>query len=176
MEPIFEKITPENISENAIKLIGYDWMLITAGSVKHFNTMTAAWGGLGFLWKKPVAYIFIRPTRLTYEFIEANDFFTICFFEERYRKILNYCGAVSGREIDKTIKTGLKPAITELGNVYFNQARLVFECKKIYHHDINPGNFMDKSIDNNYPLKDYHCMYIGEIVNCFIKKTEVLKN
>ena len=50
-----KKIEPKEIQNNAVQLIGDDWMLVTAGSPEHFNMMTASWGGLGFMWKKPVA-------------------------------------------------------------------------------------------------------------------------
>jgi hypothetical protein len=50
--------------------------------------------------------------------------------------------------------------------VYFNEARLVYTCRKIYFQDITPDNFLDPSIDKNYPDKDYHRMYIGEIISC----------
>jgi len=62
----FKKIEPTAISGNLIKKIGHEWMLITAGNSTDFNTMTASWGGMGFLWNKPVAFIFIRPQRFTY--------------------------------------------------------------------------------------------------------------
>ena len=50
-------------NENAFDLIGKEWMLVTAGNKEKFNTMTASWGGIGWLWNKPVAFIFIRPER-----------------------------------------------------------------------------------------------------------------
>ena len=36
------KIDPKQIDENVIRLIGSQWMLVTAGNPAHFNTMTAA--------------------------------------------------------------------------------------------------------------------------------------
>lgn len=44
-----KKIAPEELSDNPIRLIGRDWMLITAGQMGDFNTMTASWGGVGHL-------------------------------------------------------------------------------------------------------------------------------
>ena len=44
---------------NACRMIGKDWMLVCAGD----NAMTASWGGMGVLWNKPVAFVFIRPQR-----------------------------------------------------------------------------------------------------------------
>ena len=44
-----KKIEPKEIQDNAVQLIGDDWMLVTAGSPEHFNMMTASWGGLGLI-------------------------------------------------------------------------------------------------------------------------------
>jgi flavin reductase (DIM6/NTAB) family NADH-FMN oxidoreductase RutF len=157
------------IQENVFDLIGNQWMLITAGNEDKFNTMTASWGGLGFLWNVPVSYIFIRPQRFTYQFVEASEYFTLCFFEPEYKKILSYCGSRSGKDEDKVKACGLIPEITAHGSVYFEQAKLVLECRKLYHTDIDPSNFTEQSIQRNYPLKDYHRMYIGKIINCMVK-------
>jgi len=170
MSEDFEIIKPEQINENAIKLIARDWLLITAGNQNSFNTMTASWGGLGFLWNKPVVFIFIRPQRYTYEFIEKEEFFTIQVFEKKYRDILNFCGSHSGRDVDKIEKTGLRPFNSEKGNIYFEQASLQMECRKLYFDDIDPERFLDKELLKNYPKKDFHRMYVGEITECLQKK------
>ncbi len=162
----FERINPESFGENAIKLIARNWLLITAGNEKSFNTMTASWGGLGNLWNKPVAFIFIRPQRFTYQFAEKEDFFTIQFFDEKYRDILNYCGSHSGRDADKIKETGLKVFTSDNGNIYFEQAFLQMECRKLYYDDFDPDRFVDKGLLKNYPKNDFHRMYIGEIVEC----------
>jgi flavin reductase (DIM6/NTAB) family NADH-FMN oxidoreductase RutF len=165
----FKPIKATDFPGNPVQLIGYDWMLITAGNIDHFNTMTAAWGGLGFLWKKPMATIFIRPQRYTYEFTEKYREFTLSFFDKEYLSALQLCGTKSGRDMDKVKEAGLTPLVSEHGNIYFEEARLVIECEKVYYDDINPGHFIDTSIEKNYPLKDYHRMYIGFIINCLVK-------
>ena len=169
MEKAFRETDVQSLKESTFKLLGSDWMLITAGSIESFNTMTAAWGGLGVLWDKNVCYCFIRPQRYTYEFMEKADSFTLSFFEEKYRGMLDFCGSNSGRDIDKVKKTGITPADGKLSTVYFSEARLVFICRKIYFQDIIPDHFLDQSIQKNYPKKDYHRMYIGEIVSCLKK-------
>ena len=78
--------------EGVFQLIGREWMLITAGTPENFNTMTASWGGLGWLWNKPVAFVFVRPERHTYGFIEAQEQHTLSFLGEEHRDILNFCG------------------------------------------------------------------------------------
>jgi len=164
----FKETTPEQLVENPFKLIGKDWMLITAGTPGAFNTMTASWGGLGVLWERKVAFCFIRPTRHTYAFIERSQNYTLSFFDESYRKALQYCGSHSGRDTDKIKGAGLTP-VNEGDAVYFNEARLVLVCRKLYFQDISPDRFLDPKIHDMYPQKDYHRMYVGEIVKSLVK-------
>lgn len=167
---MFRSIPPEQIPDNPFKLIGSDWMLITAGTPDAHNTMTASWGGLGVLWNKNVCWCVIRPHRYTYEFVERADNFTLCFFDEEHRGTLELCGSKSGRDIDKAEAAGLTPTAGSLpGSTYFAEARMVLECRKIYFQDLQPANFIDESIQNNYPQRDYHRMYVGEIVNCLVR-------
>ncbi len=162
----FRELHVNKIQDNVFDLIGGQWMLITAGTKDNFNTMTASWGGLGFLWNMPVAFIFIRPQRFTFQFVESNPFFTLTFFDAKYKNILNYCGSHSGKDVDKIKECGMTPLITEEGNVYFEEAKMVLECSKLYHGDIDPRNFADAKIQRNYPNHDYHRMYIGKINRC----------
>ena len=166
----FTKIPVEDLDENLVKLIGKDWMLITAGGEGDFNTMTASWGGTGFLWNFPVAFTFIRPQRYTFGYAEKNSRFTLCFFDEKYRKALSFCGSHSGRDCDKVKETGLTPVYGD-GVTYFAEAKLVFVCEKLYAQDLTADSFVDKSlIPDVYPTADYHRMYVGKITECLRKK------
>ena len=167
---LFKNISPTLIIDNPFQLIDKEWMLITAGQLESFNTMTASWGGFGILWNKPVVFCFVRPVRYTFQFIEKSDFFTATFFDREYREALNFCGANSGRDVDKMAATNLTPLALPNGSVYFEQARLILECRKLYYSDIDPENFLVPAINKNYPNADYHRMYIGEIVSCMQRK------
>lgn len=167
----FKKIDPTDISGNLIRKIGFEWMLITAGNKEKFNTMTASWGGMGFLWNKPVVFIFIRPQRFTYQFTEVNSYFTIHFFEEKYRNILDFCGSQSGKDVDKIAHTGLKVFESTKNNIYYEQSNLQMECRKLYFDDIDPVHFLDENIIRNYPKNDFHRFYIGEIVECIERQS-----
>jgi hypothetical protein len=84
-------------------------MLVTAakpdGSV---NSMTAAWGGVGFIWQQPVAYVFIRPQRCTKQFVESSQGFSLSFLNSSYRDALNFMGTVSGHDdANKVANSGL---------------------------------------------------------------------
>lgn len=163
----FKNIEPAAISDNVFKIIGDDWLLITAGNENSFNTMTASWGGLGILWHKTVSYCFVRPSRYTYEFMERDNIYTFSFFTEKYRDALTILGSKSGRDGDKISETGLTPVVLDHGAVSFKEARLVVVSKKLYYQDLKPENFLDPGIAKHYPKKDYHRMYVGEILAAY---------
>lgn len=76
--------------------------------------MTASWGGMGFIWNKPVACAVIRPQRYTLEFVEKKDVYSLCFFDESYRKMLSVAGSKSGRDMDKMNGLG-RPLFSRTG-------------------------------------------------------------
>jgi len=164
----FKELDISKFSDNPFKLINDDWMLISSGTEKSYNTMTASWGGLGIMWFKNVSFIVVRPTRYTFEFMEKNDYYTLSFFEEQYRDALTICGTKSGRDTDKVKEAGLTP-VFDHNSVYFEEARLVMVCKKLYWQDITPDNFLADFIHEKYTNNDYHRLYIGEIVNMYEK-------
>ena len=164
------KITDiREIKESAATLFDEKWALITAGNKESYNTMTASWGGIGELWNKDVCFIFIRPQRYTYEFTEREEYFTVSFLPEQYRKALAFCGRNSGRDCDKAKEAGLTPMAFD-ESMGFEESEVTVLCKKLYYQDISPEGFVDSKIDSDcYSAKDYHRMYIGEIVRVFIK-------
>lgn len=165
----FLLIHPKELPDNFFHILDDDWMLITAGNKESFNMMTASWGTAGILWNKPVAICFVRPQRYTYGFMGKSDVYTLCFFTEKERDILDYCGSRSGRDTDKIKDTGLIPLFTDNGGIYYEQARLVLECRKLYSDRLREDNFhIQQIIKKNYPTKDYHKFFIGEIISCLV--------
>jgi hypothetical protein len=60
---------------------------------------------------------------------------------------------------------GLTPiASSRVAAPGFAEAQLILELKKMYWDDLEPGQFLDPSIEKQYPQKDYHRMYFGEIL------------
>ena len=166
----FVKIAPESIGKSPFELIGKDWTLITAGDAAHFNTMTASWGSLGVIWRKPAAFVFVRHSRYTFEFMEKQQGFTLSFFDEGYRAALNLCGTKSGRECDKVKEAGLTPRI--FGDLpAFEEAKLVLTCRTMFHQDMPKEAFVDQGIYADcYPTDDIHRRYVGEITGVYQKK------
>jgi len=167
----FQPVDPKTIQENAIQLFGDKWALVTAGDSSSFNMMTISWGTMGVLWNKPVVFVFIRPQRYTFGFMEKHDEFTLSFFTEEYREALNICGTVSGRNVNKVDSTGLTPRFTKNGNVAFEEAYMILECKKLYTEFLDPKAFTDTTLVNKiYKAGDFHKVYVAEIVNAWEKK------
>ena len=166
----FKEINPKEIVESPFKLIGDDWALVTAGDREKFNTMTISWGGVGIMWGKPVVFTFIRPQRYTFAFMENGDRYTMSFFDEKYRDALKFCGSKSGKDYDKVKETGLTPAFTENGSVYFEEAKLVLECKKMYAQNLNAESITDRESVDKWYNNDFHKMYISEITKVLVKE------
>ncbi len=149
---------------NPFDLIGNKWELLTAGTPEQFNTMTVSWGNMGVLWNKNICTVFVRPQRYTLEFIEREEYFSVCTFNG-HKDALALCGSKSGRDLDKIAASGLTPAFYN-GIPYFEEADLVFICKKLSVAAIQPTDFLDPSLDSKYyPEKDYHRVFTAEIVS-----------
>ena len=162
-----ELIPAGQLRATALHLWSEQWLLLTCGDFASgdFNTMTVGWGSLGTMWAKPFAQIVVRPGRYTHEFLERFDHFTLSAFPEPYRKALTLLGTKSGRDGDKISATGLTPiASTEIASPGFAEAELILECRQIYRQIMDPAGFLDPAIDKNYPIKDYHTIYYGEIL------------
>lgn len=165
------KISPKEISENPIKLIGQDWMLISAGSPEKFNSMTASWGGIGFMWNKPVAFAVIRPTRYTFEFVESRKRFTLSFFSQNYKKALGIFGSKSGRDCDKVAESGLTPFFTESGAPAYEEAKLILDCSAIYSQTLDESAFLDsEALKKWYSSDPLHKLYVAEINDVLIRR------
>lgn len=165
----YRSITPDRIPGNIIKMLSEDWMLITAGKDEEFNMMTASWGGLGVLFGKPVAICYINPARYTYRLMETSDTYTFTFYTEAYRDVLQYCGSASGRDQDKVKESGLTPLTTPTGSKAFGEAWMIIECRKMISQPLSTEVMNDPQLKAEWLGKQVHKMYIGEIINVWVK-------
>ena len=174
---MFEEVDISSIVINPPAEFGKKWMLLTAGNKdKGYNTMTIAWGHMGAIWDMhrhvnplPTLVCYVRPQRYTKKLIDSERMFSLSSLSEGYKKTLLYLGSHSGRDGDKISATGLTPTFSD-GTTYFAEAETVYICRKIYQAPIKEEYFIDHEIvDFNYPAKDFHDMYIGEIVKVLKK-------
>ncbi len=142
------------------------WALITAGNKDSFNTMTISWGGMGTIWNKPVVTAYVRTSRYTHEFIDREDYFTVSFFPEEYKKTLGVLGSKSGRDMDKMHDSGLTAKVLE-NSVTFEEAELTLVCKKLFKQTLSKDNIVESETSARafYNTDAEHDMYIGEVVD-----------
>lgn len=150
-----------------------DWAIISAGNINNFNCCTISWGSMGTIWNKDAITIYIHPARYTSKFLETNDYFTVSFFDEKYKKDLAYIGSHSGKDEDKISKTNLTP-IEYKNSVSFKEAKTTYLCRKLYAYQFNRDG-LSKDIQDYYAqnktiypdFKDGwqpHNIFIGEII------------
>ncbi len=140
------------------------WALLSAGSMEKHNTMTISWGGMGTLWGKPVVTVYVKPVRYTYNFMNDNDYFTVSFYPDQYKKALALMGKVSGRDVDKDRESGLTVRDLEKA-VTYREAEVTLLCKKIYFQDLDRANMPEKAVEMFYKVEEPHRMFIGEVVD-----------
>lgn len=167
---MYKEIKFSEIKENVVDLLNGQWGLVTAGDKDDFNTMTVSWGAVGELWAMDMATIYIRPQRHTVKYLEEQEYFTLTFYPQEYKKALAFCGANSGRDVDKVEATGLNPVFDEAAP-YFDEAKIVLICRKVAKGSFDPQQMIDKSIiDTQYPQNDYHYIYYGAIEKVLVKE------
>jgi flavin reductase (DIM6/NTAB) family NADH-FMN oxidoreductase RutF len=165
-----QEIPPSHLRVPVYRSWNDEWFLLTCGdhSAGRFNTMTVGWGGLGCMWKRPMVMVVVRPQRYTFEFMEEYPDFTICHFPSGNSQTLTYCGSHSGRDVNKIDECGLSLiASSRVEAPGFEEADLILECSKMYFDDFKPEHFLAGFIEENYPAKDYHRLYLGEIKAAF---------
>ena len=148
---------------DAFDEFGHKWALVTAGSIVDHNSMTVSWGGVGSLWGKPVATVYIRPNRHTYGYFENNEYFTVSFYPDECRQALNIMGSKSGRDCDKDAEAGLT-AVSCGETVTYKEARRTLLCRKLFAQDMKTENFTPEVIRKFYGTEPAHKLYIGEII------------
>ncbi len=155
----------ENIefTTDILSVFDKQWALLTAGTEENFNTMTISWGGLGTLWNKPVATVYVRTSRYTHDFMDENEYFTVSFFPEEYRKVLGVLGSKSGRDMDKMHDSGLTP-VSAGASMSFREAEVTLVCRKLFRQTLDIDAMPETVARQMYEGQAPHDMYIGEIV------------
>ncbi|MDO9547338.1 MAG: flavin reductase [Candidatus Marinimicrobia bacterium] len=141
-------------------------LLLSSGdfNTRDFNCMTVGWGSIGTMWSKPFVQVVVRPTRYTHQYMEKYPDFTVSAFGSDYQKDLNLLGSKSGRDGDKLAETSLTAIeSTIVAAPGYAEAELIIECRKMYSSTFKPEEFLDPTIEEKYPNKDYHTVYYGSI-------------
>ncbi len=131
------------------------------------NGLTIGWGSVGILWNKPIFTVYVHATRYSKEVFDNAEYFSVCFYENEYRKQLGYFGRVSGRDEDKMNNVGLTVNSNDVAP-YFDEACLVVLCKNVGRSDFDV-NHVDGYAFDWYSKDGVHTQYYGEIVKVLVK-------
>lgn len=161
---MLKKIDPVELAIRPFHLLDEEWALLVGGREKP-NPMTVSWGGFGTIWNRPVVTVYVRPTRHTFSLLKMDPEFTLNVLPESRREALDFCGSRSGRELDKWEATRLVQRPSEQVAVPgVEGSELILECRVAATLLVDPRRFLDESIEELYPLKDYHTAILGEVL------------
>ena len=119
------------------------------------NIITVAWAGT-VCTNPPMVSISVRPSRYSYEIIEKTGEFVINLTNEKLAKACDYCGVVSGRDVDKFKKTGLTPVPVEhvkapaIAESPVNIACRVVESHPLGSHTMFVAEVLGVTVDDTY--------------------------
>jgi flavin reductase (DIM6/NTAB) family NADH-FMN oxidoreductase RutF len=172
---LFTQIAPEKLDDNVFILAGKVFPVITAGTKNHYNAMTGSGGGFGVLFKKPATWCILRSDRYTLELMQKEHTYTMSYFPARYRKEVVFLGSKSGRDSDKMKEVGLTAIQTPSGNMSFEEARLIIECKLTQLTTPDLADFCDPKardyVKGEYKTASHYRKFVfGEITHAWINK------
>jgi flavin reductase (DIM6/NTAB) family NADH-FMN oxidoreductase RutF len=158
------EIDLKHLSLRPFQLLDDEWALLVSG-IERPNPMTVSWGGFGTLWNRPTATVYVRPTRHTFTCLEQSAEFTLNFLPRSERRALDVCGELSGRDHDKWHLASIEPEpAARVRTPRVAGATLVLECRVMASFDFLPERFLDPSLSDMYPIRDYHRVFLGEVL------------
>lgn len=159
----------ENLEKNT-ELLSKGAFLTTKSGNK-VNSMTIAWGGVNFIWGKPIFTVMVRPQRYTYGIIEKTGEFTVTIPYENADKAISFLGSKSGKDMNKLAELNINIIESEeIDTPVLDMKGMHFECKVVYKTTMTSENLNESIKNSKYPLEDYHTIYFGEIVSSYIIK------
>jgi len=163
-----QRVAVEDLTIRPFHLLDKEWALLVAGTERP-NPMTVSWGGFGTLWNRPVATVYVRPTRFTWGLLNEGPHFTLSFLPDALKPAMELCGRVSGRDTDKWAAAGIAPQTSETIPVpRVAGARLALECRVLATLDLDPGRVLDPAIHALYPRGDWHRVFLGEVLAAWV--------
>lgn len=164
-----KEITYNQMSKDALEQL-QKGAFLTVRHEDEVNTMTIAWGNIGYIWNRPVFTVMVRPSRHTYKLIElAKDFTVSLPIYEDMRKALNFCGNMSGKDTDKAKELGLNLVDGQaVESPIVGDCSLHYECRIVARQELKPESMISEITEKAYNKGNYHTEFYGEIVRCYL--------
>jgi len=127
-------------------------VMVTSGPRERPNIITLAWVGT-VCSDPPMVGISIRPSRYSHELISQHGEFVVNLPTAEQVNTVDYCGMVSGRDVDKFVEAGLTalPA-SAVATVIIAECPLNLECRvqqvlSLGSHDLFLGEIVAAQVD-----------------------------
>lgn len=154
--------------------------LLTCKEADYVNTMSIAWGQIGIEWNKLIFTTFIRTGRFTHQMLEKSGEFSVNIpMNGKVAEIIKYCGTKSGKDTDKIKDLNLTLVESEhISAPAIKELPLTLECKVLYKQlqdkEAIPKAICEQAYPDDVPSsnpnanRDYHTMFMGEILASYI--------
>ncbi len=163
---------PALAGETHHRMAGDGILLASLDPAGKLNPMTIGWGIFGWIWGRPIFTVLVRPSRYTYDCIEATGDFTVSVQPADRKDIADFCGTVSGRDHDKMAELDLTTLSSKrINSPGIAQCPIVFECRVVHKNDVLPPQLADAITKEYYPEQDFHRVYFGQILNVSVDRT-----
>lgn len=163
-----EKIGNFEVFTETMEAMGGDGLLLVAGTKG--NPMTIGWGTIGIIWGLPVFAVLVRPSRYTFKFMEEHPEFIVNVPDSSMKKQVAFCGAKSGRHLDKVKECGFTMVKGEHVSVpYIEECPIHYECRTIHRNNVLNPELAPEIVRKYYPAGDFHRLYYGEILGVYRK-------
>ena len=130
-------------------------MVSVADEAHRPNIITVAWAGT-ICTNPPMVSISVRPSRYSYDIIEKTGEFVINLTTEKLARACDYCGVVSGRDVDKFAACGLHSA----------PGSVLTDCPVLEESPVN----LECRITQRIPLGS-HDLFLAEVVACDVDES-----
>lgn len=130
------------------------WVIGTYDKTGKPNAATVAWGGVCSS-DPPALAISLRKSRYTYDNIMERNAFTVNVPNAAQVGIADYCGIVSGRNVDKYAAAKITAVKSEIVDApYIKEFPMIIECKLIGQSEVGIhthfiGEIMDVKVDES---------------------------
>ena len=140
------------------------------------NTMIIGWGGLQFLWGRPIVMIYVRDQRYTHSFLTENPDFTLSVpAPGTLKKAIGICGTVSGRNQDKFQLANITPIQAKHVNAsIIQECSTHLECRVIYRQILDAKDIPQDITTRYYaPGNDsIHTVYYADFIAAYQRKDD----
>ena len=129
-------------------------VMVTVGDMEKNNIITVAWCGI-LSSDPPRAYVSVRPSRYSHQFIKESGEFVINLTTEALAKATDYAGVYTGRKVDKFEKCSLTRVESETVKApTIGEAPIALECRVFQGiesgtHDIFLADILSVSCDES---------------------------